>query len=185
MTIICYAAAIIALLSALLVIVQRNPMHALLYLILMLLSLGLVFFTLGAPFLGILQVVVYAGAIMVLFVFVVMMLNLGPLAEIRERRWLKVDIWAVPALLTLILLALAGYALASLRGGLPTGAVNPEQVGLALYREYLLAVEIASLVLTAGLVGAFHLAPPTRQSLIAREETAEALPLRTEAMPHD
>jgi NADH-quinone oxidoreductase subunit J len=165
MTLICHAACIVALISALMVITRRNAMHALLYLILMLLALGLVFFTLGAAFLAILQIIVYAGAIMVLFVFVVMMLNLGRPGERQEQRWLGVEVWAVPAILTLALFLLCGYALLVLKGaGLPAGPVSPKQVGLALYREYILAVELASLVLVAGLVGAFHLAPPTRQT---------------------
>jgi NADH-quinone oxidoreductase subunit J len=145
------------------VITERNAMHALLNLILMLLALGLVFFTLGAPFIAVLQVVIYAGAIMVLFVFVVMMLNLGPPGERQERRWLGAGVWGVPIVLTAMLLALSVYALVSAGGiSAPAGVVSPKQVGLALYREYVLAVELASLLLVAGLVGAFHLAPPIR-----------------------
>lgn len=174
-----YGAAIIAIISALLVITRRNAMHALLYLILMLLSLGLTFFVLGAPFLAILQVVVYAGAIMVLFVFVVMMLNLGPPQERQELRWLGVEVWALPTLFTMLLLILSAYALATMGSARPpVGIVAPKQVGLALYRQYVLVVEIASLILTAGLVGAFHLAPPTR-----RAEPPEPRP--ASEVPHD
>ena len=63
-------------------------MHALLYLVVSLLSVALIFFMLGAPFAAALEVIVYAGAIMVLFVFVVMMLNLGPQTAAQERQWL-------------------------------------------------------------------------------------------------
>jgi NADH-quinone oxidoreductase subunit J len=164
MTIICYAGCAVALISALMVITQKNAMHALLYLILMLLALGLVFFTLGAPFAAVLQVAIYAGAIMVLFVFVVMMLNLGPAAERQERRWLRARIWSVPALLTAALLALSIYAITSASEARVTaGVVSPKEVGLSLYREYAIAVEMASLILVAGLVGAFHLAPARRE----------------------
>ena len=75
----------------------RDAVHALLYLIVSLLAVALVFFTLGAPFVAALEVIVYAGAIMVLFVFVVMMLNLGPSAAEQERRWLAPRTWVGPA----------------------------------------------------------------------------------------
>jgi len=147
-------------------------MHALLNLILMLLALALVFLALGAPFVAMFQVAIYAGAVMVLFVFVVMMLNLGPLAERQESRWLGAGVWAIPATLTVALLVAACYALASAAGTrIPATVVGPKQVGLSLYRDYLIAVELASLLLVAGLVGAFHLAPPRRPSAEAPPST--------------
>ena len=75
-----YAAAFIALVSTVMVITTLNPVHALLYLIVSLLSVAVIFFVLGAPFAALLEVIVYAGAIMVLFVFVVMMLTAGLVA---------------------------------------------------------------------------------------------------------
>jgi NADH-quinone oxidoreductase subunit J len=163
MNLVCYGSCAVALLSALLVIVERNAMRALLHLIVMLLALGLAFFALGAPFVAALQVVIYAGAIMVLFVFVVMMLNLGAPGERQEQRWLGAGVWGLPVALTLALLALCAYALLGAGpAGAPAGVVSPKQVGLVLYRDYLLVVEIASLLLVAGLVAAVHLAPPAR-----------------------
>jgi NADH-quinone oxidoreductase subunit J len=173
MSVICYGACGVALLAALTVVTQRNAMHALLHLIVMLLALGLAFFALGAPFAAALQVMIYAGAIMVLFVFVVMMLNLGPSSERREGRWLTADVWAFPLLLAAALLALGVYALTHLWGeGFGAGVVGPKEVGLALYGPYLLAVELASLVLVAGLAAAFHLAPRPRTTS-ADEEGGE------------
>ena len=174
MMVVCYGACGLALLSALLVILQRHPMHALLFLVLMLLSLALVFFTLGAPFAAALQVVVYAGAIMVLFVFVVMMLNLRPTRR-SVAWWRTIGVWGVPLLLAAGLFALAVYALGFLsRAGLGAGYVDPRAVGLALYRPYLLAVELVSLILVAGLAAAFHLAPPPRWEAPRTAPTAEA-----------
>ncbi len=174
MTAVCYIASGIAVLSALLVLMTRHAMHALLYLILMLLALGLVFFVLGAPFAGVLQWVVYAGAIMVLFVFAVMMLNVqfaGP------QRW-TIGLWGLPAVLAAALVALAVYALAQ-PGGRPLQAVyvGPKEVGLALYGPYLIALELVSVLLLAGLVAAYHLAPPVRGLRTAERDevqTAEA-----------
>jgi NADH-quinone oxidoreductase subunit J len=186
MTFISYAACAIALMSALLVITRRNAMHALIYLTLMLLALGLVFFTLGAPFVAVLQIIIYAGAIMVLFVFVVMLLKIGPTTERLELRWLGIEIWAIPTLLIIFLLLLSGYALMQFDDlSQATSIIGPGQVGLLLYRKYLLIVELASLVLTAGLIAAFHLAPPTAQARARAQKIANRIAPRTEEQMHD
>ena len=99
-----YFSAGVAVASTLGVITSKNPVHALLYLIISLLAVSMVFFSLGAPFAGALEIIVYAGAIMVLFVFVVMMLNLGPASVEQERTWLTPGIWIGPALLSAVLL---------------------------------------------------------------------------------
>lgn len=80
-----YICGLIAILATLRVVTHTNPVHALLYLIISLLAIAGVFFSLGAYFAGALEIIVYAGAIMVLFVFVVMMLNLGG-TEIEQER---------------------------------------------------------------------------------------------------
>ena len=83
-----YVAAAVAVLSTFLVVTGKNPVHALLYLVVSLFAVAMIFFTLGAPFAGALEIIVYAGAIMVLFVFVVMMLNLGEAVVRQEKLWL-------------------------------------------------------------------------------------------------
>ena len=72
-----YISALVAVISTIMVVTRANPVHALLYLILSLFSVALIFFALGAPFVAALEVIIYAGAIMVLFVFVIMMINPG------------------------------------------------------------------------------------------------------------
>jgi NADH-quinone oxidoreductase subunit J len=153
-----YIAAAVAVASTAMVITRLNAVHALLYLIVSLLSVALVFFTLGAPFVAALEVVVYAGAIMVLFVFVMMMLNQGPPAIEQERQWFSPKAWRGPAILVAILLAELVVVLVQVRGQ-PAGTVmvGPKEVGIALFGPYLLGVELASMVLLAGLVGAYHL----------------------------
>ncbi len=158
MNVVFYLSSAVAIVSTLLVITRLNAVHALLYLIVSLLAVALIFFTLGAPFLAALEVIIYAGAIMVLFVFVVMMLNLGPEAARQESQWLSPGIWRGPALLAVILIGELAYMTA--RGGgqlTAAGVVDPKQVGMALFGPYLLGVELASLLLLAGLVGAYHL----------------------------
>ena len=98
-----YLPALVAVLATLRVITNTNPVHALLYMVISLIAIAMVFFALGAPFAGVLEVIVYAGAIMVLFVFVVMMLNLGEVVIAQEKQWLTFKVWIGPTLLAVIL----------------------------------------------------------------------------------
>jgi NADH-quinone oxidoreductase subunit J len=152
-----YVAAVIAVIATALAITRKNVVHGLLYLIVSLLAVALIFFVLGAPFVAALEVIIYAGAIMVLFVFVMMLLNLGPQTVEQERRWLTPRTWIGPLVLTIVLLAELLYALAS-RGTATTGlVVDPLQIGIELFGRYAIAVELASMLLLAGLIGAYHL----------------------------
>jgi len=153
-----YIAAVVAVVSTILVITRSNLVHALLYLIVSLLSVALIFDLLGAPFAAALEVIIYAGAIMVLFVFVVMMLNLGPQSMAQENRWLRPRMWQGPSVLAAILLAELVYmALSGAKPTLTSAVIGPKAVGVRLFGPYLLGVELASLLLLAGLVGAWHL----------------------------
>jgi NADH-quinone oxidoreductase subunit J len=160
-------ASVVAIVATALTVTGRNPVHALLYLIVSLLAIALIFFLMGAPFAALLEVIVYAGAIMVLFVFVVMMLNLGDEAVTAESKLLAPRVWLGPALLALVLLAEVIVLLLSGDGALSPAAAQPfgtevtaKQVGIALYGPYLLAVELASMLLLGALVAAYHLARP-------------------------
>lgn len=164
-----YVAAAIALLSTGMALSRTNAAHALIYLIMSLLSVAVIFFLIGAPFAAALEVVIYAGAIMVLFVFVIMMLNLGESGQARERDWLQPRGWLWPGVFAAILLAEL-LILESAMSGTTTGlAVEPKTVGLTLFGPYLLAVEIASMLLLAGLVGAYHVG----RSFLARDRGAQ------------
>jgi NADH-quinone oxidoreductase subunit J len=159
-----YVAAVVAILATLMVITRANAVHALLYLVVSLLAVALIFFILGAPFVAALEVIVYAGAVLVLFVFALMVLNLTPQAIDQERRWIDPAAWRGPALLTAVLIAELIYLLAQ-TGGSAVGAGNVEAkaVGIALFGPYLLGVELASMLLLAGLVGAYHLGRPSEK----------------------
>ena len=153
-----YVAAAVAILATLMVITRLNAVHALLYLIVSLLSVAVVFYTLGAPFIAALEVIIYAGAIMVLFVFVVMMLNLGPRTTETERMWLKPRMWIGPCILSAILIAEVAYLLSRAGvAGQGTASVGPKAVGMTLFGPYLIGVELASMLLLGALVGAYHL----------------------------
>jgi NADH-quinone oxidoreductase subunit J len=166
-----YLAGIVAVIATLLAITQRHAVHALLYLVVSLLAVAVDFYVLGAVFVAALEVMIYAGAIMVLFVFVVMMLNVAGHAMEVEREWLKLRNWYGPLALSLILLAELAYCTAT-SGSTPSlaNAVSPKQVGVALFRTYWIGVEFVSLLLTAGLVGACHLG----HREITREEKQNA-----------
>ena len=152
-------AAIVAVLATVLVIVSAKAVHALLYLVVSLLAVAVVFFTLGAPFAAALEALVYAGAIMVLFVFVVMMLNLGEESARQESAWITPRVWIGPSVLAAALLAeLVGLLWRGAAiGPVVAGMVGPAAVGALLFGPYLLAVELASMLLLAGLVAAAHL----------------------------
>jgi NADH-quinone oxidoreductase subunit J len=158
MALLFYLAGILAIVATLLAITQRHAVHALLYLIVSLLAVAVDFYALGAPFVAALEIMIYAGAIMVLFVFVVMMLNLAEHAMEVEREWLKPNNWFWPTLLALILLGELVYCTVT-SPSVPSlmNAVSPKQVGMSLFGGYWIGVELASLLLMAGLVGAFHL----------------------------
>jgi len=152
-----YIAATIAILSTLLAITGRNAIHALLFLIVSLLSISIIFYVLGAPFIAALEVIVYAGAIMVLFIFVIMMLNMGMEKEM-EKKWLYPRMWILPSVMAMILFADFVYMLQVI-GHQESGVeiILPKQVGISLFTTYMIGVEIAAMLLLAGIVGAYHL----------------------------
>ncbi len=159
-----YVAAAVAVIATALVITRREAIHALLYLIVSLLAVAVAFYVLGAPFIAALEVIVYAGAIMVLLVFVVMLLNLGPGAEEREGLWASPSAWVGPSLLAAVLvveiasLLVGGGTIASGR------TVSPREVGATLLGPWVIGVELASFLLLAGLVGAYHLGRRVRET---------------------
>ncbi len=153
-----YLAAAVAVVGTLVALTRLNAVHALLYLIVSLLAVAVVFYVIGAPFIAALEVIVYAGAIMVLFIFIVMMLNLGERATEIEKTWLRPGMFVGPAALALILIGELVYLLAWTGGQhSAAGTVGPREVGIALFGPYVIGVELASMLLLGGLVGAYHL----------------------------
>ncbi len=165
-----YGAAFVAVAATALTVTRTSASHALLYLIVSLLAVAVIFFVLGAPFAAALEIVIYAGAIMVFFLFVVMMLNLGPSSREQERRWLHPRMWIGPAVLTGVLFLEMVYLIAGSQVATAGVGVSPKDVGMALFGPYLLTVELASILLLAGLVGAYHLG---RRYMRARREEVE------------
>jgi NADH-quinone oxidoreductase subunit J len=166
MTVLFFIAAVVAVVATAMVITRTKAVHALLYLVISFLAVALVFYVLGAPFIAALEVIIYAGAIMVLFLFALMLVNPGRSDEAREREWMRPRAWVIPSVLAAVLLFEVVYMLA--RGGMPAGlagkaaqaadaTVQVKAVGIALFGPYLLGVELASILLLAGLVAAHRL----------------------------
>lgn len=151
-----YIASAVALFATVFALTRINAAHALIYLIVSLLAVAVIFFLLGAPFAAALEIVIYAGAIMVLFVFVIMMLNLGEKGDERERQTMHPAVWIGPAILSTILLVEMIVMLSKIESQQSGVLISAKQVGLTLFGPYVLAVEIASMLLLAGLVGAYH-----------------------------
>src|SRR6202034_2755576 len=130
MELVFYIAGAVAVISTALMLTRLNVVHALLYLIVSFLGIAVVFFVLGAPFVAALEVIVYAGAIMVLFVFAGMMFNLGQQSVGTERQWLKPGIWIGPVLLAGVLFAEVVYLLEGSAAYVGAVAVGPKEVGM-------------------------------------------------------
>src|SRR5947209_8895551 len=102
MSLLFYISSAIAIIATLMVITRYQPIHALLYLVVSFMALALTFLSLGAPFVAVLEVILYAGAIIVLLIFVVMMLNLGSETAEQEQQWLQLRVWLGPSILALV-----------------------------------------------------------------------------------
>jgi NADH-quinone oxidoreductase subunit J len=152
-----YILAAIIVAFTILAITRRNVMHAIVYLAGSFIATALLFYLLGAPFLAILEVVIYAGAIMVLFLFIVMMLGIN--ADERSpwqflRPWLPALALAGIAFIVMFVFILLGSGSSS---PLPLVVASPLTFGRFLFQKYWLGVEIASYLLFVALVGALYL----------------------------
>ena len=150
----------LAALAAVGVVLFDNAMRSALCLVLNFFLLAVLYFTLGAEMLGITQIVVYTGAIMVLFLFVIMLLNLGAPQMLKERLDPKKP---VAALLGGVLILLVGAqilpGLAKVtRPGAPEDAGGPQAIGRALFTDYVIPFEAVSILLLVGIVGSILLA---------------------------
>ncbi|MBN2616417.1 MAG: NADH-quinone oxidoreductase subunit J [Bacteroidales bacterium] len=152
-----YIAGIVAILSTIMVIAQKNAIHALLYMIVSFFSIAVIFYLLDAPFIAALEIIIYAGAILVLFIFVTMMLNIV-IEKKKEKRWLKPKMWVIPIILAVVLFLDLVFAVYSIPfPSVDKGVVMPKHLGVALFTQYLPAVEISAMLLLVGVIGAYHL----------------------------
>jgi NADH-quinone oxidoreductase subunit J len=147
----------LAVLSAILTLSTRHAVYSALFLVFNFMTIAVIFLLLHAPFIALIQVTVYAGAIMVLFLFVIMLLGLEQLPEASVHRW------QVPTaiIMGLVLIGTLGYAiLGGVSNPLPSldpAFGSPANVGQLLFTKYLLPFEITSVLLLVAMVGAIFL----------------------------
>jgi NADH-quinone oxidoreductase subunit J len=160
-----YTLAAILLFAGLRVITTRNPVHAALFLVLAFFTAAGIWLLLEAEFLGIALVLVYVGAVMVLFLFVVMMLDIN-VDKLREGFWEYLPMAGFIGILMVIEMAMVlggKYFHASEVVSRPVGHSNTAELGSVLYTEYLLPFELASIVLLVAIVAAIVLTLRDRQ----------------------
>jgi NADH-quinone oxidoreductase subunit J len=152
--------ALVAIASALGMLVSRSAIYSALFLVLNFATVAVFFLLLNAPFIAVSQVSVYAGAIMILFLFVIMLLGAEQTGRTQTLRWQR----PLAITLAVVLLLEAGYIIIGQRGvvplvatELPAGFGSPAQVGLELFSSYLLPFEVTSVLLLVAMIGAIVL----------------------------
>lgn len=152
--------ALVAIASALGMLISRNAIYSALFLVVNFATVAVFFLLLDAPFIAVAQVSVYTGAIMVLFLFVIMLLGAERAGTIQAIRWQR----PLAITLAIILLLEAGYIIYTHRSlgavaekAIPLGFGSPAQVGAALFSSYLLPFEITSVLLLVAMIGAIVL----------------------------
>jgi len=158
-----YLFAAIMVASAFMVIAARNPVHSVLYLILAFFNAAGLFLLMGAEFLAMILVVVYVGAVAVLFLFVVMMLDVD-FAELREGFLQYMPVGALVGIIVLIelIMVVGGWAISSeaprlIAEKLPEGMTNTEALGRVLYTDYIYFFQLSGLILLVAMIGAIVL----------------------------
>jgi NADH-quinone oxidoreductase subunit J len=151
-----YFLSFFAILNALMVVVSKNPIHSVLYLILTFFAIAGHYVLMNAQFLAAVHVIVYAGAIMVLFLYVIMMLNLNASVEPHKSKWLKVAATVAGGSLMVVMVgALRSAAIPSALPGQQIGMIK--NLGLVLYKDFMLPFEISAVLFLAAMVGSVML----------------------------
>jgi len=154
----------LAVLGAVSLIVQRQPIHSALSLIVVMVALAALYLLLGAEFIAAVQIIVYAGAIMVLFVFVIMLLNAGEEERTQFSRAARYIGIPLGILLTLQLAYVVARAAPNLRGGTlaPVGHGATQQLSVLLFRDFVFPFELTSILILVAILGAIVLAKRER-----------------------
>jgi NADH-quinone oxidoreductase subunit J len=179
----------VLLASAVMVIAARNPVHSVLFLILTFFNAAGLFVLLGAEFLAMILIVVYVGAVAVLFLFVVMMLDID-FAELKRGSLQYLPFGALIGLILVAELVMAGSVwvlkpalVAAKANATPTGVTNTVALGRILYTNYVYYFQIAGLVLLVAMIGAIVLTLRTRPGV--RRQVISVQNARTAAMAVD
>ncbi len=145
----------VAVLSALMVILDKNPVHSVLYLVITFFAIAAHYLILNAQFLAVVHIIVYAGAIMVLFLYVIMMLNLNKDIEPHKKNIPKIAAVISAGVLMMALVALLKDAEVSMLPAARNSNIGLiDSLGKVLFREYMLPFEISSILFLSAMVGA-------------------------------
>jgi NADH-quinone oxidoreductase subunit J len=176
-----YVLAAVLLLSGLRVITARNPVHGALFLVLAFFNAAGLWLLLGAEFLAIALVVVYVGAVMVLFLFVVMMLDIN-LERVREGFWRNLPLALVVAVIMLFEMVgvLANRIYGAAPKALPADYSNTKALGRILYTDYAFAFETAAVILLVAIIAAISLTLRRRKDTRAQDPSAQVRAKRSE-----
>ncbi|MCO5223245.1 MAG: NADH-quinone oxidoreductase subunit J [Thermomicrobiales bacterium] len=173
-TLIFFLVGALAILSALGMVAMNNPVHSAIFLVICFVQIAGIFVMLGAEYLAVIQIIVYTGAVMVLLLFVLMLVDMDDLPEFHTAEPLTRVIGTLLGVMLLIEVAIAiGTRTISGAPGTDTPEAvalvggNTQAIGRVLYTKYLLPFEIISMVLTVGVLGAIVLALPERLGLEA------------------
>jgi len=184
-TVVFYVFAAILLLAALRVITARNPVHAALYLVLGFFTAAAIWLLLRAEFLAITLVLVYVGAVMVLFLFVVMMLDIN-LERLREGFWknlpLAVVVGGVMAFEMVAVLAQRYFGVPTRTPLVPADYSNTKELGRVLYTQYVYAFEIAAVILLVAIVAAIALTLRRRKDTKAQDPARQVATRRADSV---
>lgn len=164
-----YLFAAIIIVSTVLAVTRRNLVHAVIFLIVSFFGSAGLFYLLGAPFLAALEIIIYAGAIMILFLFIVMMLKVEALRErmFASRQWIPAVFLCAAVL---ILTGLVGFTLPGSRSPMATALAEPGAFGTFLFQDHWLSIEIVSLLLLVALIGALYLGRHAEKDLSEEEK---------------
>ncbi|HZH37222.1 MAG TPA: NADH-quinone oxidoreductase subunit J [Flavisolibacter sp.] len=173
-----WALSALALASALLVITSKNPVYSVLWLIVTFFTISGHYLLLNAQFLAIVNIIVYAGAIMVLFLFVIMLMNLSKDTEPQKSKWLKLaGAVAGGSLLLVLVAALRNTEVRMTEMG--TGEIGLiENLGKVLFTEYVVPFEIASILFLSAMIGAVVIGKRDKRPVV--DEILEAEVVKTE-----
>jgi NADH-quinone oxidoreductase subunit J len=152
-----YVLATLSVFSALMVVISRKPVHSVLYLIFCFFTIGCHYLILNAQFLFAVHIIVYTGAIMVLFLFSIMFINMNKESEPHKSNWLKLAATLCAGLLLVILVSVTKGAEALPAASNEESYSSVANLGRVLYGQYLLPFEITSVLLLAAMVGAVML----------------------------
>ena len=175
-----WALSVLAVFSALMVITSKNPVYSVLWLIVTFFTISGHYILLNAQFLAVVNIIVYAGAIMVLFLFVIMLMNLNKDTEPRKNRWLKLAGAVAGGSLLLVLVA-ALRTTETRMTELGTGDIGLIQnLGMVLFKDYVVPFEIASVLFLSAMVGAVVLGKRDVRETLIEEEPAATVQIRKE-----